>query len=269
MNAWSNIEVSSEDPEIIRINELEASLGKLPERVHKIRELITRHEVCHFKYQQHLQKIRASIRTLEPATIPGTIGRNHIQHGEYAWKNDTTGKSLQGQQYVWAIQDLLSEMVAKEIPVEYDQKLGQKVREWLGKINEDKRRLVRLLLARLTWDWGPYKELQHGEAFKQLEFQICRMDICHYAFPANLDRMLQGIGKMMPVENFEGCGSFSRDIREFVEQELIVLYGQFRSLYDAPEPGENELIQAWLTACLIKTLKEQVELSEPLIEFNR
>ncbi len=268
MNAWSNISISSQDQEIIKINELEDRLGKLPDNVYKIRELITRHEVCHFKCQQHIKKIKDSIINLEPEVAPDKIGINHIQHGDDAWKKDSTGKSLLGQQYVWAIKGWLDDIHLKDIPDNYDKKLGQKVQNWLGDKNIDKLRLVQLLLARLTWGWKLYEEFQHGGVYKELEFQICRMDICHYAFPLNLNNLLQGIGKMSATKNFEGCGSFNNTIQEFIQKELITLYNLFRSLYVDHKTDEKSQIRAWLTVCLIKTLKEQAELSEPLIEFK-
>lgn len=51
MNPWSNIETSAQDTEIAEVNKLETTLGDIPPPVRKIRELITRFEVCHFKYQ--------------------------------------------------------------------------------------------------------------------------------------------------------------------------------------------------------------------------
>ena len=93
------------------------------------------------------------------------------------------------------------------------------------------------------------------------------MDICHYAFPANLDNLLKGIGEMTPFEKFEGCGSFNSDIQKFVKKELQTLNDLFKSLYNDNKSDKKSQIKAWLTACLIKTLKEQVELSKPLIEF--
>jgi hypothetical protein len=39
-------------------------------------------------------------------------------------------------------------------------------------------------------------------------------------------------------------------------------------LLDNKKPDKDELTKAWLIACLAKTLKEQVNLSKPLIEFN-
>jgi hypothetical protein len=58
MKAWSNIQISPQDPEIVKINNLENNLGELPDKINKIRELITRFEVCHFKYQQHIKNQR-------------------------------------------------------------------------------------------------------------------------------------------------------------------------------------------------------------------
>ena len=183
-------------------------------------------------------------------------------------KNDVTGKSFTGQQYVWAMNHWLNNTHHKEIPDKYDKKLGQKVQKWLGDKNADKERLVRLLLARLTWDWKSYEELQLGGESKELEFQVCRVDICHYAFPVNLDRLLIGIGEMRPVDNFEGCGSFNSDIRNFIKKELLALNDLFKSVYNKNIFDKKNQIRAWLIVCLIKTLKEQVELSEPVIDME-
>ena len=35
MDAWSNIQISPQDPEIVKINNLERTLGELPENVKK------------------------------------------------------------------------------------------------------------------------------------------------------------------------------------------------------------------------------------------
>ena len=69
MKAWSNIQISPQNQEIVKINNLEKKLGELPDKVYKTRELITRFEVCHFKYQQHLRKIKDSMIDLEPMWI--------------------------------------------------------------------------------------------------------------------------------------------------------------------------------------------------------
>jgi hypothetical protein len=124
--------------------------------------------------------------------------------------------------------------------------------------------LVRLLRARLTWDWKSYEELLHEKENKELEFQVCRIDICHYDFPKNLDLLLQGIGEIKPVEAFEGCGSFNSDIKKFVEKEFSILDDLLKSITSDHKPDKNDMIKAWLIACLAKTLKEQVSLTKPV-----
>jgi hypothetical protein len=267
MKAWSNIQISPQDPEIIKINNLGKKLGELPDKVHKIRELITRYEVCHFKYQQHLRKIKDSIINLEPNVDSMKIGINHVQHGDNVWKNDTTGRSLIGQQYLWAIKEWLNNNPKKEIYDNYNKKLGRQIQKWLGDKSPDKIKLVRLLLARLTWDWKSYKELQHGGEFKDIELQVCRMDICHYAFPKNLDLLLQGIGQMKPVKEFEGCGSYDNNRKIYVEKEFSILNDILKSLIGTGKSDKNELIKIWLIACLAKTIKEDVNLSESIIDL--
>ena len=222
MKAWSNIQISTQDPEIIKIDNLEKKIGELPDNVNKIRGLITRFEVCHFKYQQHLRKIKDSIIDLEPNVDSTKIGINHIQHGESVLNKDATGKSFIGQQYVWAIKGWLNEKPPNEIPENYDKKLGQQIHKWLGDKNPDKTRLVRLLLARLTWDWKSYETFMQGEELMDIKLQVAKIDICHYAFPKNINLLLEGIGQMKAVEEreFEGCGSFNASIKTYLEKNF-------------------------------------------------
>ena len=220
MSAWSNIEVSRGDAEISSINRLEEALGNYPDFVRQIRELISRFEVCHFKYLQHLENIRKSIMDLHPHTEPGKIGQNHIQHGDQAWKSDTTGRTFMGQQYLWALDNWLDDS-EKNKPLEYNEQLAREIETWLGEKTLEKDKLVRLLVARLMWDWKTLEELSQKsmeEISRQggdrgLEYQIYRMDICHFAFPVHLINVIRGIGKMSPVNKFEGCGIFNSSIR--------------------------------------------------------
>jgi hypothetical protein len=266
MEYWSNIQVSDQDPEVIKINDLEKKLGELPENVKKIRELITRFEVCHFKYRQHLKKIRDSISKLEPAVDPAKIGSSHVRHGESASKEDPTGRSLTGLQYIRALREWLNDNTPPEIPGNDNSKHGQQFKKWLGDQNTDKISLVRLLLARLTWDWPSYEKLQRGGELKELELQACRMDTCHWAFPGNLDLLLQGIGQLRPVKEneFEGCGSYNDNIRACLEQEFAELNTKLEALVIHGKSDRDDLTRAWLVACLSKTIKENLQLSIPV-----
>jgi hypothetical protein len=71
-------------------------------------------------------------------------------------------------------------------------------------------------------------------------------------------------GHMKPVKAFEGCGSFNSDIRKHIEKEFSILDEMLESITSINEPDKNELIKAWLIACLAKTMKEQVGLKKPI-----
>jgi hypothetical protein len=264
MDAWSNIDISPNDPEIIEIDKFKKTLAIIPSNVRQIRELITRFEVCHFKYQQHFKYIKESILNLKPDINPKKIGANHIRSGENAWKKDKTGRSRLGQRYVWALINWLGDNPKVKDLEYYNKRLGQQITKWLGEKNPEKERLVRLLRARLIWDWKSYEELQHRKENKELELQVFSIDICHYNFPKNLDLLLSGIGEMKPVEAYEGCGSINSDIKKFVEKEFLILNDLLKSITSVNKPDKNELIKAWLIACLAKTLKEQVSLKKPI-----
>ena len=263
MSAWSNIEISPQDFEIIEIDTFEETLGKISENVQKIRELITRFEVCHFKYQQHFKHIKDSILNLKPNVKPTQIGASHISKGKDVLNSDKTGRSILGQQYVNSLMKWLGDY-SQENSNYFKNELNQQITKWLGDKNPDKERLVRLLVARLIWDWKSYEEYQQRGEYKNLEIQACRMDICHYAFPKHLDLLLQGIGRMEPIDNFEGCGSFNTDIKTYVEKQFSILCDYLKSNSNKKNSEQNGKIKLWLIACLAKTLKEQVGLKNSL-----
>jgi len=263
MSSWSNIEISPQDSEIIEINKFEETLGVLSENIQKIRELIRRFEVCHFKYKEHLKHINDSIQNLSPNIEPTHIGVNHISKGKDVLKNDKTGRSIPGQQYLYSLMDWLGGY-PQENSEYFNNELNQQVTKWLGDKNQDKERIVRLLVARLMWDWRSYEEYQQGGGYKELELQACRMDICHYAFPKHLNLLLQAIGRMKPLDSFEGCGSFNSEIKTYVEEQFSILCDYLKFNTNKHKSEQNEQIKIWLTACLAKILKEQVGLKKSI-----
>jgi len=263
MNSWSNIEISSQDSEIIEIDKLEETLGDFSENVQNIRELIRRFEVCHFKYKEHLKHIKDSILNLKPNVEPTNIGENHISKGKDALKNDKTGRSILGQQYLYSLMNWLGNY-SQDNSDYFNNELNQQITEWLGDKNPDKERLIRLLVARLVWDWKSYEEYQQRGEYKELEIQACRMDICHYAFPKHFDLLLQSIGRMEPIDNFEGCGSFNNNIQTYIEEQFLILCDYLKSNTNRKNSEQNEQIKLWLIACLAKILKAQVGLKKSL-----
>ena len=262
MNTWSNIEITPQDAEIIEIDKFKQTLGNISTNVQKIRELITRFEVCHFKYQQHFKYIKSSVINLKPTIDPGKIGINHISTN--GWNKDKSGRSLLGQQYLCALINWLGDSSQVKALENINKELTEKIIKWLKVKNPDKVRLIRLLLARLTWDWKSYEKYQHGGKDKELENQVCRIDICHYAFPKHLDSLLQGIGRMKPIKNFEGCSTFSTDMKMYIDEQFSILcsYLESNACNNNINFEKTELIKLWLSSCLAKTLKEQVGLTK-------
>ena len=265
MNAWINIEVSLDDKEIAEIDRLEEALGNIPDQIRQIRELITRFETCHFKYQQHYRHIMESIAILQPVVDVSRIGSNHPRHSGNAWKNDTTGRSRIGHHYILALGSWLEEASTDSFDEDGTVEFKQRVKSWLGERNRSKDMLVRMLIARLLY--RSVEEYRRGGEWIILEYQIESTDICNYAFPANLEKLLQCIGKLQPVEVHDGCGTSNAEIKSFIIKVFSKLCEWLMS--DIPDLGfgKNEPVRIWLVACFAKTMKEQIHLTDPLPEL--
>ena len=214
-----------------------------------------------------------SIAALHPMVVLSKIGSNHPYNGANAWKNDTTGRSRIGQQYIEALQSWIDEDSSSNVgvPGQEAQELKQRVNVWLGDRSEEKVGLVRMLLARLLWLWKPMEEYRRGDKLSDLEYQAERTDICNYAFPQNIERLIQAIGKQKPVDAFDGCGTFNVETRSFISEEFSKLCEWLKAdaLVNDLGLGEKEPMKVWLVACLAKTLKESVHLSYRLPEIGK
>ena len=146
MNYWSNIETSLKDHEIAEINKLEEVLGALSDDVWKVRELIRRFELCHFKYKEHLKHLNDAISNLRPTVQPSDIGQNHIRKGEGVLQHDKTGRSVVGQQYLCSLKIWLGDRI-KENTTGAEKELSEQINNWLKSKSQDKERLVRLLIT--------------------------------------------------------------------------------------------------------------------------
>lgn len=257
MNPWSNIAVAPDDPEIAEIDQQEASLDKIPVEAKHIRELITGFEVCHFKYKKHLEYLKNAISTLKPAVNLHDVGSHHIRMGDRAWQSDPTGRSLVGQQFITAIDTWLGEKKADTQDETSDPERTRRVCKALGTHESEKDRLVRLLKARLLWDWDTYNNLYSDKEDNVLESQVCRMDICHYAFPEHVQILMGAIGRLEYLDCFEGCGTYNHEIKKHVDHEITRLIQLSESLGSDDRPDEMAGVKRWLLSCLIKTIRAQ------------
>ena len=208
-----------------------------------------------------------SILYLNPIIDSDKIGSNHISKGENAWIQDKTGRSLIGQQYLWALNNWLSIKDKRKIPDDHDINLDLKTSKWLRDRTPDKERIVRLLISRLTYDWESCEKLQLGGQFKDLEFQTCRMDICHYAFPNHLDTLIQAIGKMQPRKDPEGCGGYTSEIKVLITNKFFDIVSTIIDITKGKvllNMNKNDRFRVWLYLCLAKTIKEQTDITDPL-----
>ncbi len=196
------------------------------------------------------------------------IGLSHSRFGEAAGRDETTGRSEIGRQYMEALHSWLEEdsSASGGVPGQEALKVKQRVKAWLGDRSEEKVGLADMLLARLPWSWRSLEDCRRGGALGELEFQVERMDICSYAFPQNIEGLIQGIGKLEPVTAFEGCGAFNAEIQSFVSEEFSRLceWLEADELDNGLGLGKKEPLKAWLVACLAKTMKESVHLSSPV-----
>lgn len=263
-SSWANVVLPDGDPEAAHIDEMERRAAPLPAVATVIRELITRFEICHFKADRHVRRIIDAIGTMRLDLAPALIGQAHPRRGETAWRNDPTGRSRRGQEFIWALQLWLTEApYSDDDPRGIPRPLIEQVNRALGDRDASKLRLVSALLARLVLN--PDREPLPPKLAAFWE-QVEATDICHYSFPANLQGMIEAIGRLEPVQNFVGCGSCDAERRSMAQERFDELCAWLRG-----EPGKLDAqlgnrspVKAWLVACLAKTLKEHAGLHETM-----
>ena len=61
-------------------------------------------------------------------------------------------------------------------------------------------------------------------------------------------------------KEFDGCGSYDTNIKAYLEKEFLDLNDELKSLKINDSLNRNNLIKAWLVACLAKTIKENINI---------
>ncbi len=260
---WPNIEYDTGDPEIQKIDQLGLMLEPKPENVTKIRSLIKHFEVCHFKYKHHIDIINTSIDLLVPQVDPETIGIKHPRKNDTDTDSVTNKRNKTGRMYInllrlWLDNEELEDTDPHAISMFND------IQKWLGERAPEKIRNVQMLIVRLTWDWESLEEINKVHMNRELEDQIMKVDICHYAFQGNLKSLIKAIGKNQPADDFEGCASCSEKRRPYFEKEFRFLLKKCKKLEQSLQSGGNSLMKAWLRLSFAKVIKEQINLSEEM-----
>ena len=267
---WANVNLTKADEEVRWIYRMERHVSPVPPEAHIIRELISRIEACHFKYQRHIEHIIRSIGQMQTDIDPDSIGNAHPKSGDGAWRKDSSGRSRRGQEFILALQLWLDEKSPPgELSEEISQSLTMKVYNALGEPDYNKRVFVEALINRLLWKFGNTRQ-PLSEKFDEIGEQIDRTDICHYTFPANVERVISAIGRLTPLSDFEGCGSFGSEQQCLTEEYFHTLLNWLhkRKCRLDEQLGESTPLKRWLAACLAKTLKEYTGLRVPMLKWR-
>ncbi|WP_445475420.1 hypothetical protein ACT9XH_01350 [Methanococcoides methylutens] len=270
LEPWANLGFEHPDSEIVEIYQLEQHLGTLPQVAEDIRNLITRLEICHFKFERHILRIIGSIGSMKLNLYPDSIGSAHPKCGENAWQADKTGRSRKGQEYIWALQTWLSgEQLPEGDTRGIPGKLFEEIYSSLGQRDKHKELLVSALLDRLLWNFETERSTLI-EQFETLIYQIDRTDICHYAFPENIKKTIEAIGELSPSTDFEGCGSSDEEHQKISLKSFTNLAAWLQGeINETGRPlGERTLLKRWLVACLAKTIKELAGLEKSMPELT-
>lgn len=270
LEPWANIGFEHPDSEIVEIYQLEQHLGTVPQVAEDIRNLITRLEICHFKFERHVLRIIGSIGRMELDLDPESIGSAHPKCGENAWQADRTGRSRKGQEYIWVLQKWVrGEQSTEEDLRGIPEKLFEEVYNSLGERDKHKEALVSALLDRLLWNFETERNTLIEE-FETLIYQIDRTDICHYAFPENIKKTIEAIGELSPSPDFEGCGSSNEEHQKIALSYFMDLTAWLQGEINenGRTLGERTLLKRWLVACLAKTIKELAGLDKSMPELT-
>jgi hypothetical protein len=235
-----------------------------------IQDLIARFENCQILYQQYLYDRK---ETDETCLVPGEVSSsvsNSAKSRIYEWRNDKTGRSFLGQQYLWALLNWLTGYPEWHLSGGLNIEFSRYLTGSLGVQNPEKKRIVRLLLAQITSDRKAYKKLHHGIQNRKLEYLAGTVDIYNFAFPHNLDPLIRKIGEINPPQVYIEH-DVSNDIRIDVEQEFLNLYKIFNSTpayFIHSQLNNSQIIRLWLFTRLTKTYHGQSDLPGLVQEFK-
>jgi len=98
---------------------------------------------------------------------------------------------------------------------------------------------------------------------RAIRAQITRVEVCHYHCKASVERILQMIGTMQPGPVL-GCGDtearLADEVRGIMDEAAAWVDGRAQDAGPLADMlGERTPAKQWLTACLCKTLAQQLE----------
>jgi hypothetical protein len=214
-----------------------------------IQNVISNFETCHFQRDNH--------------KLPDF---NYMPASGSNLRKDKAGRSLLGQQYVWALVNWLAAYPQLRMKGYSDNDIYMNVSAWLGNKTPQKENLVRMIVAKLTFGWKSLKRLGRRTSNKGLAYFAHTTDIWQYTFPKELDKLLQEIGKVEAEINvLSEKGVINSAEKTIIENEFIILCNLMNSGTAINFNGfadENDFINIWLISSITKTLKDQNGITE-------
>jgi len=245
---WANCALTT-DPEIDAIDEMEDTLGEVPEGAKRVRALISTLELCHHDAAHRIDNILDAIDALDTDKGFGArpAGREHP--AERAWREAMTRVEAHsanaGPLRRWQL-----ERVVEKIRSELD---PTQPYTWLLLRDDGSCRDMCpdvYLPGEEHW-LATVKTMLHDPEELSLALAIDMLWPCHWRFEENLQIVLDAIdGELRPKSPFTACGRNIEmtPLREPVEQT-------WARLQKGGEPGTAE---RWLAASLDKTLRLQL-----------
>lgn len=107
------------------------------------------------------------------------------------------------------------------------------------------------------------EEIGISEKACEIRAQITRIEVCHYNCRSSVEKILKMIGEMRPTPVL-GCGDIEAhladELRDTMTEAAAWVDGRIQEAGSLVEVlGERTSAKQWLTACLCKTLAEQLE----------
>jgi hypothetical protein len=179
-------------------------------------------------------------------------------------RKDKAARSLLGQYYLWALVNWLADYPRLNITEHFNNETYRNVSGWLGNKSPEKEKLVRIIVAKLTYDWKSLKKFNQGSVNKGLAYFANSVDIWQYAFPKMLDKLLQDIGRIefKMYDPYEKPDIGKHEITN-IENEFSIICKWIRlgNVSMCGSANINDLIKIWLIASITKTLKDQTGLT--------
>jgi len=246
LGPWANIGLAEPDDEVAALWEWEQRLEWPPSSAQITRELISRLQICHFKFPRHVGKIIEAIGAMRSPVDPDQIGRTHPRYGPQASQADAAGRSSEAERFIAALEIWLAGHPPRT-------SVGEVITAALGDRSHLKEQLVSALSRQLR---RQHRAGDLGPELGSWDYQIRCTHQCHHTFPQNVHRILEAIGRGEPVEEFEGCGTFDAEhlavaCQTIQDLEAWLSHGAGPL---GPELGPSVPAKVWLSRCLRYTL---------------